>query len=144
MSMSWTVVHRWNTYVVDGHDVDALCRALYEATTVKDKPTCLLAKTFKGRGIPEIEDADDWHGKAVGAAKSDSVLAAIKKQIANPGPHGLRPCLPADTLAEIPFGGIQLSDPPAYKVGDKVRHFSSLYFMSYRIIALRVNKYCRC
>jgi len=111
---------RWNTYVVDGHDVDALCRAFYEATTVHDKPTCLLAKTFKGRGIPGIEDADDWHGRVLGTAKSDSILATIKGQIINAGPHGLRPRLPADTLSEIPFGGIALSEPPAYKLGDKV------------------------
>jgi len=114
------VVCRWNTYVVDGHDVDALCRAFYEAGTVKDKPTCLLAKTFKGRGIPGIEDADDWHGRPIGPAKSESVIAAIKQQIVNPGPHGLRPCLPADVLSDIPFGDIHMSDPPAYKLGDKV------------------------
>lgn len=106
--------------MVDGHDVDALCRAFYEATTVKDKPTCLLAKTFKGRGIPEVEDADDWHGRAIGAAKSESVLNTIRRQIANSGPHGLRPCLPADTLTEIPLGGIEMSDPPTYKLGDKI------------------------
>jgi len=111
---------RWNTYVVDGHDVDALCRAFYEATTVHDKPTCLLAKTFKGHGMPGIEDALNWHGRAVGREKSDSILAAIKGQIANSGPHGLRPSLPADCLSEVPFGGIQMSDPPAYKLGEKV------------------------
>lgn len=42
----------WNTYVVDGHDVEVLCKTLFDATTVKDKPTCILAKTFKGRGCP--------------------------------------------------------------------------------------------
>lgn len=110
----------WNTYVVDGHDVDALCRAFYEATTVHDKPTCLLAKTFKGHGIPGVADADDWHGRAFGTAKSDSILATIKEQIANLGPHGLRPSLPADSLSEILFGGIHMSDPPAYKLGEKV------------------------
>jgi len=107
--------------VVDGHDVDALCRAFYEATTVRDKPTCLLAKTFKGRGIPGIEDADDWHGKPLGTAKSDSFIATIKGQIVNSGPHGLRARMPADTLSEIPFGGMKMSEPPAYKLGDKVR-----------------------
>ena len=107
--------------MVDGHDVDALCRAFYEATTVHDKPTCLLAKTFKGHGIPGVEDADDWHGRAFGTAKSDSILATIKEQIANLGPHGLRPSLPADSLSEILFGGIHMSDPPAYKLGEKVR-----------------------
>ncbi|XP_006821270.1 transketolase-like protein 2, partial [Saccoglossus kowalevskii] len=42
----------WNTYVVDGHDVETLCKAMHDATTVKNKPTCILAKTFKGKGIP--------------------------------------------------------------------------------------------
>jgi len=110
--------------VVDGHDVDALCRAFYEATTVRDKPTCLLAKTFKGRGIPGIEDADDWHGRALGVPKSESYIATIRGQIANSGPHGLRACMPADTLAEIPFGGLKMAEPPAYKLSDKV----SLYY----------------
>lgn len=38
----------WNAIVVDGHDVEAVCRAFYEAQACKDKPTCLVAKTFKG------------------------------------------------------------------------------------------------
>lgn len=41
----------WNTYVVDGHDVEALCKALYDATEVKEKPTCIIAKTYKGHGL---------------------------------------------------------------------------------------------
>lgn len=40
----------FNTYIVDGHSIDDLAKALHAATTVKDKPTCILAKTFKGRG----------------------------------------------------------------------------------------------
>ena len=44
--------NRWNTYVVDGHDVEALCKAFHDATMVKDKPTAIVAKTFKGKGIP--------------------------------------------------------------------------------------------
>jgi transketolase len=110
----------WNTCVVDGHDVDALCHAFYEAATVKDRPSCILAKTFKGRGIPGVEDQDDWHGKPIGPAKSESVLAAIHEQIVNPGPHGLHPELPTDKLDEIPFGGCSLSESPAYKLGDKI------------------------
>ena len=38
--------------MVDGHDVEALTKALYDATTVKEKPTAIVAKTFKGKGIP--------------------------------------------------------------------------------------------
>lgn len=42
----------WNSYVVDGHDVESLCRHLFEAEQVKQKPTVLICKTFKGKGIP--------------------------------------------------------------------------------------------
>uniref|UniRef100_A0A8C6YFK2 Transketolase N-terminal domain-containing protein n=1 Tax=Naja naja TaxID=35670 RepID=A0A8C6YFK2_NAJNA len=42
----------WNTCVVDGHDVEELCQALWQASQQKGKPTMIVAKTFKGRGIP--------------------------------------------------------------------------------------------
>ena len=42
----------WHTIVVDGHDVHAVVNALDEATKVKGKPTCILAKTFKGKFFP--------------------------------------------------------------------------------------------
>lgn len=43
---------RFNTYVVDGHDVEVLCKAFHDGSTVTGRPTCLVAKTFKGKGIP--------------------------------------------------------------------------------------------
>lgn len=42
---------RWNTYVVDGHSVEELCKAFWQAQQVKGKPTCIVAKTFKGKGL---------------------------------------------------------------------------------------------
>ena len=41
----------FNAIVVEGHDVEALCRAFYDAECCKGKPTCLIAKTFKGKGL---------------------------------------------------------------------------------------------
>lgn len=41
--------------MVEGHDVEALSKAFYDASTVKGRPTCILAKTFKGKGIPGIK-----------------------------------------------------------------------------------------
>ena len=46
---------RWNTYVVDGHDVEALAKAFHDASTVKGKPTAIVAKTYKGKGIPGMD-----------------------------------------------------------------------------------------
>lgn len=55
----------WHTIKVDGHNVDELLRAYDEARLQREKPTVILAKTFKGRGIQDIEDKDGFHGKAV-------------------------------------------------------------------------------
>ena len=38
----------WNALVVDGHDVEALCKAFAVAGSTKGQPTCIIAKTFKG------------------------------------------------------------------------------------------------
>ena len=38
----------WNALVVDGHDVEALCKAFAVAATTEGQPTCIVAKTFKG------------------------------------------------------------------------------------------------
>jgi transketolase len=40
----------WNVYVVNGHDVVALAKAFHDATTVKKKPSCIVAKTIKAKG----------------------------------------------------------------------------------------------
>ncbi|MFM8551559.1 MAG: transketolase, partial [Nitrospiraceae bacterium] len=55
----------WQALVVDGHDISALLKAFEQASTTKGRPTVLLAKTFKGKGISFVEDKMDWHGKAL-------------------------------------------------------------------------------
>ena len=37
--------------MIDGHDVEEVCKAFYEAETTKDRPTAILAKTYKGKGV---------------------------------------------------------------------------------------------
>lgn len=109
----------WNTYVVDGHDVEALCKAFHDATLVKDKPTAIVAKTFKGKGIPGIEDELNWHGKALGA-KAEAALAAISALIVNKGPHELKAELPANDAPVVDLSNIKLNEPPAYTMGELV------------------------
>jgi hypothetical protein len=43
-------------------------QAFDEAANTKDKPTAILAKTFKGKEFPDIEDLENWHGKPLGKA----------------------------------------------------------------------------
>lgn len=54
----------WHVIKADGHNVSAVAAAFEEAKTVKGKPTVILAKTVKGKGVSFMENNAGWHGKA--------------------------------------------------------------------------------
>lgn len=54
----------WNVVKVDGHDLEALSDAFSDAASCSGKPTVLLAKTVKGKGVSFMENQAGWHGKA--------------------------------------------------------------------------------
>jgi transketolase len=49
---------------VDGHDVEALRRALRDLPAERDKPTAIICHTVKGKGIPFAENDANWHHKS--------------------------------------------------------------------------------
>ena len=49
---------------IDGHDMNQIINALNKAKNVKGKPTVIIAKTIKGKGVSFMENVADWHGKA--------------------------------------------------------------------------------
>ena len=49
---------------IDGHDFDAIEAAFAEAKTVKGKPTAIIIKTVKGKGVSYMENQVGWHGSA--------------------------------------------------------------------------------
>lgn len=55
---------RWNVIEIDGHDMGAVLHALEQAAATTDKPTVILAKTVKGKGISFMENDNAWHQKA--------------------------------------------------------------------------------
>ena len=54
----------WNVINIDGHDFRQITEALKQARECKGKPTMILAKTIKGKGVSFMEDNAGWHGKA--------------------------------------------------------------------------------
>lgn len=54
----------FEVFEVDGNNVDELITVFDKAKTVKGKPTAVIAKTVKGKGVSFMEDKADWHGKA--------------------------------------------------------------------------------
>ena len=63
----------WNVITIDGHNVSEVVSALADAKKL-DKPTAILAKTIKGKGISLIQDKDNWHGKALSQEQFDTYI----------------------------------------------------------------------
>lgn len=55
----------WEAVVIDGHDLEAIDRALNMAAGERDKPLLIVAKTIKGRGVSPVENKNGQHGKAL-------------------------------------------------------------------------------
>jgi transketolase len=53
----------WHAITVDGHDVEAIDAAYAEALTVDGRPTVIVARTIKGKGVAAVENENGWHGK---------------------------------------------------------------------------------
>src|ERR671932_630681 len=55
----------WNAIEIDGHEIDEIDRAYREAAETKGRPTVIVARTLKGKGVKAVEDQPGWHGKAI-------------------------------------------------------------------------------
>jgi transketolase len=53
----------WNAIEVDGHDVDAIDEAFGQAVATAGRPTVVVARTVKGKGVAAVENQNGWHGK---------------------------------------------------------------------------------
>lgn len=60
----------WHTVEVDGHDVDAIDRAFGEAISTKGRPSVVLARTLKGKGVEAVQDREGLHGKPLPDAEA--------------------------------------------------------------------------
>ena len=54
----------FHVITIDGNNIEEILEAFREAREVKGKPTCILAKTIKGKGVSFMENKAEWHGKA--------------------------------------------------------------------------------
>ena len=62
---------------IDGHDFNAIEAAFAEARTVKGKPTAIIAKTVKGKGVSFMENKVNWHGAAPNDEQCAQALAEL-------------------------------------------------------------------
>jgi transketolase len=66
----------WHVIVCDGHSVPQLLAAFDEAARTKGKPTVIIAKTVKGKGVSFMENDASWHGRA---PKKDELELALSE-----------------------------------------------------------------
>lgn len=67
----------WNVLPVDGHDLDALSGAFQAAAQCKGRPSLLLARCVKGKGVSFMENQCAWHGKAPNQEELSAALAEL-------------------------------------------------------------------
>ena len=71
----------WQTFLVDGHNLEEINKAYQEALlSVEKKPKVILAKTIKGKGISFLEDKEGWHGKVLSQDELKKALEELEKQ----------------------------------------------------------------
>lgn len=66
----------FNVINIDGHDYEQIIKAFDGAKTCKGKPTVIIAKTIKGKGVSFMENQVDWHGKA---PKEEQYIKAMEE-----------------------------------------------------------------
>lgn len=69
----------WHVIVIDGHSMKEIIDAYNESLTVKGKPTMIIAKTVKGKGVSFMENNVAFHGKAPNNEETAKALAELEK-----------------------------------------------------------------
>ena len=114
----------WKTFQVDGHDIHALMQTFDEARKI-NQPVMIIAKTFKGHGVSEVQDKEGFHGKAFKKENLGETLAELKTRfkdaVSYTGDYVWQPQLPKEKKAAIQFERSRIALPePTYAVGDMI------------------------
>ncbi|MGH3041106.1 MAG: transketolase [Gaiellaceae bacterium] len=102
----------WHAIAIDGHDVAAIDAAYAEAVGVEGRPTVIVARTLKGKGVEALEDKGGMHGKALD--DPDAAVAELG------GERNMRVQVAVSEPAEphtFKSGKLEL---PRYEVGSEV------------------------
>ena len=104
----------WHTIEIDGHDVDAINTAYQEAVATQGRPTAIIAKTMKGRGVSAVQDKEGFHGRPL-----DDAVAAIAELGGATGAT-VTVQTPANSVQPNVFSVNPSGDLPAYEVGSRM------------------------
>ncbi len=72
----------WHVIVINGHDFDEIEKAFDEAETVLNKPTVIIQRSTKGKGVSFMENQCGWHGKAPNDEEYAKAMDELKAHLA--------------------------------------------------------------
>jgi transketolase len=110
----------WQALLIDGHSIPDLIAAFESATQVTDRPTIVLARTLKGKGLIGIEGLEGWHGKVLDKPAAAKVIAELESHLSG-ADEEWKPTLPStrrnssQTAATVSSSG----GKPPYAIGGK-------------------------
>jgi transketolase len=104
----------WHAIEIDGHDVDAVEKAYEEAVATSGRPTAVVARTVKGKGVHAVENVNGAHGKPL-----DDPEAAIR-ELGGRRDLTVRVAKPPESRIPHRFSSAGPLELPRYQVGDKV------------------------
>src|SRR5579864_8331419 len=84
----------WQTLLTDGHSIPELIAAFETAAGTIDRPTIVLARTLKGKGLIGIEGLEGWHGKVLDKPAATKVIAELESHLSGAGAEW-KPRLPS-------------------------------------------------
>jgi len=135
----------WHAVCIDGHDMAQVVASLAEARRTTGRPTMIVARTLKGKGVSIFEGKDGWHGKPLKPGpETDQAIAELEAQyVKTSDPAPVIP-KPARRRVEGPLPDFTTAMPtPAYALGDSVATreaygtaLASLGAIDRRIVAL--------
>ncbi|HCL4438927.1 TPA: transketolase [Clostridium botulinum] len=67
----------WNVIEIDGHDFNSILNAIESSKNIKERPTMIVCKTIKGKGVSFMENEAGWHGKAPSAEECEKAICEI-------------------------------------------------------------------
>ena len=68
----------WHTIEINGHDMKQILSAYEEAKKIKGKPTIIIARTVKGKGVSFMENVCDFHGRAPTKEEAEKALKELE------------------------------------------------------------------
>ena len=71
----------WNVITIDAHDYDAILDAVNQAKATKGRPTVIIAKSVKGKGVSFMEGQAAWHGAAPKKEQFEQAIAELDAKI---------------------------------------------------------------